>query len=285
MAVWLEVALNGGAGRKLQPNIPVTPDQIIQDGVRCFEAGAAVLHIHVYDETGKPTENADVYSVAIEGLRKRTDAIIYPTLMLQGTVAERFASIETLGERGLLEWTVVDPGSVNITHNAMLAQGRNGFLYANPDDHLRRGLALAEKFGLHPSYAIYEPGFAREGAALAAQFPKMPQPIYRLMLSSDFTFGLPPAVYSLDAYQQLLADVAPDAPWMVASLGGDVMQIAEASLDRGAHLRVGLEDASLGCEKTNVELVEEAVALIEKSGRNLANVGEVRAELTGRNAA
>ncbi len=280
MKVWLEVALNGGAGRKHQPLIPVTPDEIIEDGVQCAEAGAAILHLHAYDpDTGTPTENADIYTRIIEGLRAKTDAIVYPTLALTGTLEERFAPVEVLGTRGLLEWCVVDPGSVNITHGAQLARDQNGILYANPDAHIRRGLDIAARFKSHPSFAVYEPGFVRLGAGWAGRTPTLPQPIYRLMLSEDFQFGLPPRPYALDAYQALLAEFAPGAPWMVSGLGGDVMRIAEAALSRGGHIRVGLEDASLGCEKTNRQLTEEAVSMIGQFGHTLGTAEDVRQAL------
>lgn len=283
MKAWLEVALNGGAGRDRQPLIPITPKEIIDDGVACVEAGAAILHLHAYDvETGKQNEDADVYTEIIEGLRARTDAIIYPTLALIGTVEARFEPVEVLAARGLLEWCVVDPGSVNITHAAQIPHDQNGFLYANPDDHIRRGLAIAAKYTSHPSYAIYEPGFLRSGAAWATRFPGLPQPIYRLMLSEDFQFGLPPRDYALHAYRDLLAEFAPGAPWMVSGLGGDSMKVAETTLALGGHLRVGLEDASLGCEKTNRQLTEEAVSMIGEFGHTLATADDIRRSLANR---
>ncbi len=283
MKVWLEVALNGGAGRSRQPLIPVTPDEIIEDGIRCVEAGAAILHLHAYDpDTAAPVEDADIYSRIIEGLRAKTDAIVYPTLALSGSVEERFVPVEILADRGLLEWCVVDPGSVNITHAMQFPRGQNGFLYANPDAHIRRGLEIAARCGSHPSFAIYEPGFMRLGAGWADRTPNVPQPIYRLMLSEDFRFGLPPRPYALEAYTSLLQECAPGAPWMVSGLGGDVSKIAEATLSLGGHLRVGLEDASLGCEKSNAQLTQEAVSLIHQFGHTLATADEVRRTLVAR---
>ena len=280
MTVWLEVALNGGAGRARQPLIPLTPQEIIEDGLRCADAGAAILHLHAYDPaTGRPCEDADIYSEIIEGLRARCDAIVYPTLALTGSEGQRFAPVESLAERGLLEWCVVDPGSVNITHAAQFPRDQNGILYANPDAHIRRGLHIAAAFGSHPSFAIYEPGFVRQGAAWASRYAGLPQPIYRLMLSEDFQFGLPPRPYALAAYQALLEEFAPAAPWMVSGLGGDVGAIAETVLDLGGHIRVGLEDASLGCEKSNRQLTEEAVSMIRQFGHTLATADEIRRSL------
>jgi 3-keto-5-aminohexanoate cleavage enzyme len=44
-------------------------------------------------------------------------------------------------------------------------------------------------------------------------------------------------------------------------------------------VRVGLEDARFGARKTNVQLVEEAVALIRTAGNEPATIGEIRRAL------
>jgi len=74
---WLEVALNGPWGRRRQPRIPVAVDDIVEEAVACADAGAAIVHAHAYDEsTGKPKEDADIYSRIIEGIRRRADVIV-----------------------------------------------------------------------------------------------------------------------------------------------------------------------------------------------------------------
>lgn len=278
--VWLEVALNGPFTRARQPRIPVSVEDIVAEARACVGAGAAIVHAHAYDaETGRPREDPDIYARIIEGVRAATDAIFYPTLAFEGAPGARYRPLEALAGRGLLEWIVLDPGSVNITLEAQARAGEAGVLYANPDRDLHQGLALAQRHRLHPACAIYEPGFARHGAALAAHYPGLPAPVFRVMLSEGFTFGLPPRGWALDCYAALRAEVAPDTPWMVAGLAVDALAIAEDALARGFHLRVGLEDAPLGSARGNVELVEAAARLVERSGLSLATPAEVRAAL------
>ena len=130
---WLEVALNGGWGRQHQPGIPVSIPDIVAEGIACAREGAAIVHVHAYDEaSGRQYDDPDVYARIIEGIRARCDCIVYPTIPLGGhtSAATRFAAIEALALRGLLECAVVDPGSVNI----------GGFVYFNPEEHIRHGL-------------------------------------------------------------------------------------------------------------------------------------------------
>lgn len=55
---WLEVAVNGPWGRERQPGIPVRIRDIVAEGVACAREGAAIVHVHAYDESGPPAANS-----------------------------------------------------------------------------------------------------------------------------------------------------------------------------------------------------------------------------------
>lgn len=276
-SVWLEAAINGAAGRAVQPLIPIAPEEIIADAVACAEAGAAIIHLHVYDEGGAPVEDAGLYARVIEGVRARCDAIVYPTLALKGDREARLAPIRSLGARGLLEWGVVDPGSVNVTHRIQAAAGVDGVHYSNPDDHVRAALRLAAADGWRPAYAIYEPGFARLGAAMAAATPGLKAPVYRVMFSDNLLFGMAPSRRGLDFYAAHLDETAPAAPRMLSGLDADIDALIEPALALGFHIRTGLEDAPFGTDQSNAGLVRAAARRIEAAGCRLASPAEVRA--------
>lgn len=286
--VWIEAALNGPWGRDRQPGIPLKVAEIVSEAAACAKAGAAIIHLHAYDEaTGLQRDDAELYAAIIEGVREQVDAIVYPSIPLAGDARvgetggskSRFSAVAELGCRGLLEWAVVDPGSCNFERYPDLIARKGGFIYRNPPEDIAEGLSLAGRYRFHPSYAIYEPGFLRLGAALARARPETPEPIYRLMFSDEFTFGYPPRDYALESYLRLLSDEAPGAPWMIAGLGVTLDPLIEATLARGGHLRVGLEDAPFGTEKSNLALVEEAVATVRGLGYEPAAAEEVRAAL------
>ena len=285
---WLEVALNGPWSRARQPKIPVLADEIVADAIQCAEAGAAILHFHAYDPvSGRQRDDYEIYAPIIERIRTKVDVICYPTVPFAGstdapnplTAAQRFSAVEKLVEAGLIEWSVVDPGSTNISHYVDIAEGEEGFIYANPESHVRYGLSLAQKYKITPSYAIYEPGFMRLGAALHKTYPGAPIPIYRLMFSEHIAFGFPPLDWALEAYLKLLAQEAPKAPWMVAGLGVEIQPLIDAVVKQGGHVRVGLEDAPMGCITENLALAQEAALRITKAGGRLATAAEVRASL------
>jgi len=279
--VWIEVALNGAWSRKLQPGIPDTLDAIIEQGVACAQAGASIIHTHAYENGGRQTFDWQVYARIIEGIRAEVDVPVYPSYPAapaDSPAAARFAHVEALAERGLLEFAVVDPGSVNFTTAKTSAGAKPADTYLNPEAHVRHALDFAARKGLHPAFAIYEPGFTRAGAALAKAAAVKP-PIYRLMFTEGFAFGFPPRSYALAAHIALLEEAAPGAPWMAAGLAVDVRPLIAETVAKGGHLRVGLEDAPLGSTMSNLQWVEDAVRLVQQAGGEPATGPEVRQAL------
>ena len=279
----IEVALNGPWGRARVPHLPVEPAELIAQGIACAEAGAAVIHLHAYDPaTGRQNDDWRIYARLIEGIRARVDAIVYPTIPLagsglsEGEQGSRFAHLEELGRRGLLDWAVVDPGSVNFLD---ADGGGTPFLYRNTTEEVRAALAIAARHGLRPSYAIYEPGFARAGAVLARE-AGVRTPLYRLMFSERFAWGFPPRAWALDAYRALLAEVAPGAAWMIAGLGVDISALIPAAVAAGGHVRVGIEDAPWESTRTNIDWVRLAVRAVEAAGGAPATAAQLSSSLS-----
>jgi 3-keto-5-aminohexanoate cleavage enzyme len=189
-----------------------------------------------------------------------------------------FSHLEALAERGLLEFAVIDPGSVNFTQVATTSTAKPARTYINPEPHVRHALDFAVRHGLHPAFAIYEPGFTRAGAALA-RVAGVKTPIYRFMFSDTFALGFPPRPYGLAAHLALLEDVAGPAPWMIAGICADIRGLIGETVARGGHIRVGLEDARLGTSSSNLALVEETVKLVRDHGAEPASAAEMRQAL------
>lgn len=95
------------------------------------------------------------------------------------------------------------------------------------------------------------------------------------MFTEDYTFNDPPERYALDALRRLLSDEAGDAPWLVSGLGVDVTPLVSEAVEHGGHVRVGLEDAPLGTDKSNVEWVKAARSEIEAAGGTVATPADV----------
>jgi 3-keto-5-aminohexanoate cleavage enzyme len=287
--VWIEAALNGAWSRALQPGIPDTIETIVAEGVACARAGATIIHTHAYDNGGSQTFDWQVYARIIEGIRAKVDVPVYPSYpailttdidagLPVADAAARFAHIEALAARGLLEFAVIDPGSVNFTQVATTSAAKPAGTYLNPEAHVRHALDFAARHGFHPAFAIYEPGFTRAGAALA-RAAGVKTPIYRFMFSEKLALGFPPKPYALLAHLALLEEEAGPVPWMVAGICADIRPLIGEAVARGGHIRVGLEDAPLGTPAGNLALVEEAVQIVRDFGAEPASVADLRLAL------
>ena len=78
--VVITCALTGGIhGKEANPNLPEQPDEIVEQGVDAWRAGAAVLHVHARNPDGSNTMDAEIYAELHERLCAETDAVVQLT--------------------------------------------------------------------------------------------------------------------------------------------------------------------------------------------------------------
>lgn len=272
--VIIEAAINGATSKAANPNVPITPDEIAADALRCIDAGAAIIHAHCNPVGGPDDEVAERY---LEGFRpvwaKRPDALLYPTVNF-GADGLSFGHLPIMAKEGL-RVGLLDPGSVNLGRLGDDGLPTSAFVYANSFDRIGEVFRLHDEHGLGPSLAIYEPGFLRTTLAYWRQGKLPAGTMIKLYLAEERglmggPFGLPVTPTALDAYLEILGDC--DVPWAVSAVGGDIgrSEVARLALERGGHLHLGLEFYGGDRTPSNLELVQEAVALCAEVGRPVA---------------
>ena len=276
--VIIEAAINGITQKAANPNVPRTTEEISADTLACLAAGASIIHNHVA-VSGDPREVADEYLACwAPVLAERPDALVYPTAnAIDGVL--NLDHLALLAESGKMRVSLCDPGSLNLGRVDDTGLPTGAFVYANSFDSIDAQLSQAADDRVGPSLAIYEPGFLR--AALAWwRAGRMPAgTMIKFYLSTDrgymgAPFGLPPTRLALDAYLEALGDCP--VPWAVSVVGGDVVEsgLAEYAVELGGHIHLGLEFYAGERTPTNVELIEEAVAVCEKLGVAVATSDE-----------
>ncbi len=284
--VIIEVALNGATPTERNPHSPQTQAALVADALRCIEAGAAIVHTHAPDITLGGEAGAEQYLAHFEPVHERhPEAILYPTIVFGDTIEAKTSHIEPLATRYPLRMGFVDPGSLNLTPTREdgLPEPAD-WVYANSPADVAYKFALCERLGLGPGMAIFEPGFLRAALAYHAA-GAMPQGAflrfyfggegsYRGGDAVDLLFGMPPRPASLDVYLDMLGETP--LPWSIAVVSGDLAEgdLARHALERGGHLRVGLEDFAGTRMPDNLQLVEEAVELCASVGRPVASAAE-----------
>ncbi len=284
--VIIEASLNGGTQKSTNPSVPRTPAEVIEDALRCIDAGATMVHNHTDDPVagGSGVHDPAPYLEAWRPiLEARPGTLLFPTAPVGQPVPveDRYSHVVALAEAGVLAQAPVDPGSTNIGRSGAdgLPPDSDG-VYSNNFSDSRWMVELCRRLEIGISFSVFEPGFLRFIVAYyrAGQLP--PGVMVKLYFGTDpLLFGLPPTVPSLEAYLQLLDGTG--LPWLVSAIGGDVVGcgLAEAALERGGYLQVGLEPFTGERQPTNLELVEEAVALAERAGRTVATADEAAAIL------
>jgi uncharacterized protein (DUF849 family) len=127
------------------------------------------------------------------------------------------------------------------------------------------------------SVSIFEPGFVRfvQGYVEAGRLPR--GALIKFYFGAPRAgFGLPPTRKALEAYLEMIDGTG--LPWLVSVQGGDVIGcgLAEHALELGGHLQIGLEPA-MDSTRTNVEIVNQAAALVRRTGKRVASCAEARA--------
>lgn len=279
----LEVALNGTTTKDLNPNVPRSPHEIAADGLRCVEAGASIVHNHTEDSMWSPPSRVHDPAPYIEAwtpiLSSNPDVLTYPTMASGGAgvrIAARWDHHEQLVEAGVVGMGLVDPGSVSL---GLLAEDglpmAVDLVYVNTFADARYMVEGCARLGLAPSISIFDPSFLRVALAFDHAGALPPGALIKLYFGGErWPFGLPPTGASLDAYLAMLDRTS--LPWSVAVLGGDVIGcgLAALALERGGHLRVGLEDYAGERSPSNMELVMQAAELISNRGRHVATPTE-----------
>ena len=289
--VILEVAINGGVTPDRNPHVPLTPQAITEDCLRCFDAGAAVIHAHNDNIRLNGRAGADAYLDAWRPiLAQRPDALWYPTLSVNQSdganlepIQDRYSHYPLIAAEVPMPLGVVDPGCTNLGYPGPDGLPK-GFSYVNSYSDIAYAFGLAEKLGFAPSLAIYEPGFLQTVLTWyrAGRLPRGTMAKFYFggewgltARGRGVTFGLPPTQKALLAYVEMLEGTT--IPWSVSVWGGDLMKtpVARLALEMGGHLHTGIEE-HFDPERTptNLELLEEAKALCASVGRPLATTAD-----------
>lgn len=281
--------MNGETGKGRNPNVPRSPEEIAADGLACMERGAALLHNHTDDPWLTGEAAAARYG---EGwariLQQRPDAILCPSMTGGSTHGDRFAHFGPCARHGA-KMAPLDPGSMNMPLSGGGVGTAKMLSYINSYDDISLALETMSRAGLAASMGIYEPGFLRAAVAFRTAGKLPPGSLAKLYFfgGSNYYdarpcigFGLGPGTASLDAYLEIIADSG--LPWAVAVVGGCVfrMGMARLAIERGGHIRLGLEDHAGDRTPGNVELLDEVIGLASSLGREIATPSQA-AELLG----
>ncbi len=99
--------------KEVYPHLPLTPDEIAIESEKAVNAGASIIHLHVRDKKGNPSQEVEIFKEVTEKIKKRCDCIIqYSTGGAVGTPLEkRYEPLQLKPEMATLSMGTMNFGS------------------------------------------------------------------------------------------------------------------------------------------------------------------------------
>lgn len=253
------------ATKEHNPNLPITVDEVLNEAIAAERAGASILHLHVRDEEGAPTQSREVFRRHIEAITSETELIIQvSTGGAVGMSAEERAQPLTLGP----EMATLTTGTVNF----------GSAVFYNPPQYMEQFAELMNEHGVKPEIEVFDVGMVANALRLVER------ELLELPLHFDFVMGVPGGIPGTAEHLLHLVNTIPDdCTWTVAGIGRHELPLGAMAVIIGGHVRVGLEDnlyyARGQLAEGNAQLIERIVRIAAELGRPIATPDEARAVL------
>jgi 3-keto-5-aminohexanoate cleavage enzyme len=278
----LTCALTGVLTDPQQHPVPVTPAQMAAEARDAFNAGAAIMHVHLRSqEAGMghlPSWDPKVAEAVVGAIREACPGVIIN--LTTGVIGKEIAGPLACIRRVRPEIAACNAGSLNylkIRDNGQWAWPPMAF--DNPVQKVQQFLDVMAECDVHPEFECFDVGIVRSvGMYLKAGMltPAMGTPEYNFVMG--VASGMP---CDADLLALLPRWVAPGSVWQTTLIGrAEVWPVHQKTAELGGMLRTGLEDTFYlpGGERAagNGALIAALAACARRAGREVASPAEAR---------
>ncbi|WP_234117514.1 3-keto-5-aminohexanoate cleavage enzyme [Clostridium hydrogenum] len=246
------------------PNVPYTIEEIANEAKRSYDAGASIIHLHVREDDGTPTQSYERFRACIMAIKEKCpDVIIEPST--GGAVG--MSNDERLGPVFLKpEIASLDCGTCNF--------GKDD-IFVNTESTIRYFAKKMVEFNVKPEIEVFDKGMIDTAIRLYKE------KVLKVPLQFNFVMGVRGAIdASLMNLAFMEASIPEGSVYTVTGIGRHQFTMAAMAAAAGGHVRVGFEDniylAKGVIAKSNGELVEKAVRISREIGREIASPKEAR---------
>jgi 3-keto-5-aminohexanoate cleavage enzyme len=273
----ISAALCGAVTRKEQnPAIPITPEEYAEECKKCYEAGAAIVHLHMRDpETQVATPELKFYKSILTAIKEKCPEILInlsSAISINATDKQRIAPIKEFGpELASLNSASMNFGVANWKTGDVVVET----IFSNTFRLIGRLASAMRKAGTKPEIEIYD-----AGGLYNINFLQMKK-IMDEPLHFQFVFGVLGGLpFTIENLNYFLSHKPPNATWSVCGVAHQQFEAGLCAAGLGGHIRVGLEDNIRNIKgelaKGSWEQVEWAVKVAELAGREPATPEETR---------
>jgi 3-oxoadipate:acetyl-CoA acetyltransferase len=262
----ITAAITGALPRKAQtPAVPVTPSEQIESTREAYEAGAALVHIHVRNRDESPSSDPELFAQVQTGVKKHC-----PGMIIQFSTGGRGRSQNERGRAISLrpDMASLTTGSVNFPDQ----------IYENPPRLVEELARSMLEYDVKPEIEVFDLAMLYNARDLAERG------LIRKPLHVQFVLGIPNALPArrrvLEFLVSELGEIMPDATWAAAGIGRHQLEVNRWTLELGGHMRTGLED-NIKFDRdrlanSNAELVARLRDMCGEFGRHAASPQEAR---------
>jgi 3-keto-5-aminohexanoate cleavage enzyme len=272
-------ALTGGIhGKEANPALPEQPDEIVEQGVDAWRAGAAVLHVHARKPDGSNTMDPAIYSELHERLCAETDAVVQLTTggSPRLSIDERITTVRLAPEMCSLNMGLLN----------FFIRGEQVFFPNHRSDIERFAREIRER-DVRPELEVYSVAMLEEVEHLLGLDILEPPYAINFVLHTPTQGGQRGTPRNLVDAVERLRDLSVDPGDLrvtVTSMGATQLPLTTMGLAMGLNVRVGMEDNVLMRRgepvRSNAQLVERTVKIAHLLDRRPATPAEAR-ELFG----
>lgn len=275
--VHISVGVTGGFfSRRINPNQPVTVEEIRDEAEACIKAGAQSIDIHVRDASGFNKLSLDRFKEVVLPLKEK-----YPDVGFDGGLVaaspEEGKEMELAIKSGLFEVIPVN--------TSMVMCGDSQFVKP-PHAYIRKA-AWAMEAGCKPQIAVYTDGDIDNARRYLIDSGLLEPPYYWIILPAlpgCSPMNSPLAmVDGLTRMVRLIREIDQDSIMTVCAPARASTYLATLAMLMGLHVRAGVEDTVfmyphkddlIPDNRTHFNLTRQ---IGENLGRSLMSAGEFRA--------
>ena len=288
----ITAAITGGIHTpSMSPYLPITPQQIIDDAVGAYQAGAAAVHIHARDpETGRPSPDIGIIRQIVSGIKSRCNVAICITTGggLGMTIEQRIAGIPDMKPElascnaGSVNF-VLEPAAARITNPKFdweipYLKGGWYMIFQNTFKGIEYYVTTMYENQTCPEFEVYDVGMINNVAFLLNR-GIIKRPIY-IQFVMGILGGIPATVENLAFMVKTAKDLLGEFNWSCAAAGKAQFSLTAAAAAMGGNVRVGLEDNLYlrpgVLAKSSAEQVVQIRSIVEQLGQEIASPDEAR---------
>ena len=271
----ISCALTGvAATRKQCPWVPYSPVEIAEEAKRAFDAGATIVHIHAREDDGRPSWRLPVFQQIKEEVKKRCPVLLnFSTGGVGNTIEERTEQIEHASP----EIAALNMGSMNYAiYSSKAKKFHIDEIFENPFKDIIRALERMNLAGVVPEMECFDAGH------ISNADPLIDMGLLKAPFHFSLVMGVTGGIAATPKHLRFMSEILPPgSSWQVIGISREQWMLCDEALKLGGNIRVGLEDNfylpdGKTMAKSNGELVQHAVKLVESHGLKVATLEETR---------